>query len=150
MGNKNNFKHGYSDTPTYNSWKAMNARVEKRRDYRDVRVCNRWKSSFLDFLQDMGERPEGTTLDRINTYGDYCPENCRWADARTQNLNRKHIRHFLINGEVLTTPEIREKYKLSKYTTKHIYGDNAVHALSISLKRRGFENRVQEVEQNAN
>ena len=147
MANNSNFKcHGYSNSPTYNSWKAMNARVEKRSDYSQVHVCGRWKDDFLAFLEDMGERPEGTTLDRINTYGDYCPENCRWADKKTQNLNRKHIHKFLINGEILTTPEIRERYSLSKYITKRAFGNKAARVLNVSLKRRGFETIVQEIE----
>jgi len=56
-------------------------------------VCARWRDSFINFLADMEERPEGMTLDRIDPYGNYDPSNCRWADAKTQNNNkRKHKR----------------------------------------------------------
>lgn len=55
---------------------------------RGVTVCERWRS-FGSFLADMGERPEGKTLDRIDPYGNYEPGNCRWATAREQRINQR-------------------------------------------------------------
>lgn len=81
---------------TYHSWKAMKTRCYNlnTKDYhrygaRGISVCDNWKNSFLSFLSDMGERPEGTTLDRINPNKGYYPENCRWATMKEQQNNKR-------------------------------------------------------------
>ena len=54
-----------------------------------VTVCDRWKDSFENFVADMGNRPEGKTLDRENPFGNYEPGNCQWSTAKEQRANRK-------------------------------------------------------------
>jgi hypothetical protein len=81
-------------TPTYGSWRAMRQRCAPGGKYHKlgVKVCDRWATSFENFLADMGLRPEGTTLDRIDPFGDYSPENCRWATAEQQAANTRRSR----------------------------------------------------------
>ncbi|KAB2900385.1 MAG: hypothetical protein F9K40_09355 [Kofleriaceae bacterium] len=85
-------------SPTYNSWRGMLSRCQYRRDpyYADyggrgIAVCARWRGDrgFEHFLADMGERPEGTTLDRKDVNGNYEPGNCRWATPKEQRANQR-------------------------------------------------------------
>ena len=89
-------KHGHAKpmTPTYKTWRSMKYRVNdpgyhNSRLYigKGIKICDRWQK-FENFLEDMGERPEGCTLDRWpNKEGDYEPGNCRWATPREQARN---------------------------------------------------------------
>lgn len=84
--------------PTYNTWRSMIARCEVPGNAgfgnygaRGVTVCPRWRDSFEAFIADMGERPEGMTLDRIDPEGNYESSNCRWATLAVQAANRRRL-----------------------------------------------------------
>lgn len=96
-----NFKHGHAsggkETPEFRSWRAMIERCEnpnhigyKYYGARGIKVCERWRSSFADFLLDMGLKPSPKhTLDRYQNFHNYRPGNCRWATAKEQRANQR-------------------------------------------------------------
>jgi hypothetical protein len=88
--------HNMSGTPVYGSWASAKARCttvtnDRYSSYggRGITMCERWLNSFENFYEDMGQRPEGTSLDRIDCNGNYEPSNCRWATYKEQSNNQR-------------------------------------------------------------
>lgn len=106
-----NLKHGLARRgkihPDYGIWTHMVGRCcnETDTDYasyggRGITICPRWRESFANFLEDMGPRPRGKELDRINNNGNYEPGNCRWATRSQQNRNTRRTNNITYNGEI--------------------------------------------------
>lgn len=94
-------KHGLHKLPEYAVWQAMKQRCynPKNAQYiyyglRGIKVCERWRNSFTEFISDMGFRPnDSLELDRIDNDGNYCKDNCRWASRKQQMTNRSQNRN---------------------------------------------------------
>lgn len=99
--NSKRIPHKMIRTSTYGSWLAMNRRCNcenatgyKNYGGRGIKICKRWKK-FDNFYKDMGERPIGKTLDRINNNGNYKPSNCRWATYKQQSNNTRRNKNVI-------------------------------------------------------
>jgi hypothetical protein len=117
-------KHNYVGTPTYGSWYNMKTRCNnpkatnaKRWSGRGITYDPRW-NSFLNFLEDMGERPEGTSLDRKDNDKGYSKENCRWATLIEQANNQSHNHRITYEGETLTLTQWALKMGLKQSTVR--------------------------------
>lgn len=91
--------------------RCENPKDAKYGDYgaRGIRVCEEWRVDFRNFLRDMGQKPAGLTLDRIDNDGHYCKANCRWATQREQNTNKRNTVFVTVNGQKIPLITAAEK-----------------------------------------
>lgn len=96
LAGANNKRHGMSETREYAAWTAMRERCNNPTCHkfhlyggRGIKVCERW-DSFESFYADMGPRPKGYSIERVDNDGSYEPSNCKWATKLEQNRNRRN------------------------------------------------------------
>lgn len=143
-------KHGasrnYKMAKEYKAWAAAKQRCENPNDRkyyrygaRGIKMCDRWRNSFSNFLEDMGDKKPKTSLERINLDGNYEPGNCIWASMKTQmNNTSKNIR-VEFNGEVKTLSEWAAKLGIDYKRLHYFY-----HRKGKTLKEIVNENRARE------
>lgn len=122
---------GFDTTPTYCTWQSMKARCldknhKQFKNYggRGIKVCDAWMD-FPAFLYDMGERPKGKTIERIDNGGNYEPGNCVWATPKQQSRNKRTNRIIMAFGKNTTIAELAEDHGLTY---------NALYARIVTAK----------------
>lgn len=113
-------KHGQSKTLEYGVWAAIKRRCYNpnvvhydRYGGRGIRMCDAWRNSFEAFMRDMGPRPPGGTIDRIDNDGHYEPGNCRWVPQKQQVRNMSANRLITVRGETVSLAEWCERVGVS-------------------------------------
>ncbi len=121
---KNKTKYSFSTrhSPVYNAWAQMKNRCSNPNysgfaNYggRGISVCEEWLS-FAEFYKDMGEKPKGMTLERVDVNGGYSKENCKWATPREQSLNRRNTRLFTFGGKSMVLTDWAKFLKVKRST----------------------------------
>lgn len=118
--------HGMTQKTEYQVWVDMRRRCHdpRRKDYvnygaRGIYVCSEWRESFEAFYRDMGPRPVGTTLDRLQNSGPYEKKNCVWATRKAQERNKRTSRIVNIDGKRMTVAEACEVYGIKPRTASN-------------------------------
>ena len=113
---RDNEYHGMSNTREYKAWQAMKKRCNEKNNInyggRGIKVCDEWRNSFLTFYNDMGDIPEGMSLDRIDVNGNYDPSNCRWATYSEQNINKRISKNNKTGYKGISYVSSRKKYRV--------------------------------------
>lgn len=134
-----------SPHPLYSVWQGMkrrcyNPNFRQFADYggRGISVCDRWLNSFENFLADMGDRPHGHSIDRINNDGPYSPANCRWVSRTEQQRNQRRTRRVWIEGQEYTVAELAERSGLKTDTIAERAKKGLTLAEILSPEKRVF------------
>ena len=141
-----NLSHGLSKDPLYRIWVNMlsrcyNPQAKCFHNYggRGITVCDRWRDSLQNFVDDMAPRPRGGTIERIDNNGDYCPENCRWATMLEQSNNKRTNVYVTIGNERKTVAEwckTLNQPRAAIYRRISVHGMDPVTALLTPVRRR--------------
>lgn len=142
-GDENYVHHrnkGQTNHPLYHTYGGIKKRClnENDKDYpnyggKGIKICDRWLGvdGFFNFVDDMGEKPEGCTIDRINPNDDYKPSNCRWADINTQAINKNICKHKGVGLHKITG-----KYRARITVKGKSYSDGLFDKIEDAIKAR--------------
>lgn len=137
--------HGMTGSTEYRIWQFMRDRCSNTKNShyhlyggRGITVCERWKTDFSAFLEDMGRRPRGTSIDRIDNDGNYEPGNCRWATIVEQNRNKRNNRFIEAMGKRQTMKEWSlELGKSVGCLDYHLSRGKTMEQIAMRLNSRG-------------
>lgn len=136
-------REGQTTHPLYDTYGGIKKRClqENDKDYhryggRGIKICNKWLgvNGFFNFIKDMGERPEGYTLDRKDTDGNYTPDNCRWADIYTQSGNKRNSNS---TGVSYVTKTGKYRVRISVNNITHTLGLCRTLGEALEVRRLG-------------
>ena len=133
-------KHGQSSLPEFKTWRRMMRRCHdvgtaSKKDWesyggRGIKVCEKWHS-FDSFFLDMGIRPDGMSLDRIDVNGGYQLDNCRWATPKEQANNRRSTVYVELNGEKLSLSECARRLGFEPTQFSYLYQKKGLPIIEI-------------------
>ena len=149
-----NYKHGAARkgfiTKEFRAWSSMIKRTTllshpAYKDYggRGIIVCERW-NSFDNFFNDMGNCPDKYSLDRIDNNGNYCGENCRWADMKTQSRNKRNNVFYEYRGNKYILPDLAKISGLNKNCLYHRLKSGMCMDDAMSTPSRKWRRKCQE------
>ena len=135
-------KHGMARTKTYKSWHSMTQRAmgKKGGNYQSLGMFDGWKS-FDVFFKDMGERPEGKTLDRIDNTIGYFPGNCRWANGKTQANNKSTTAFVDFGDRCVTVSMAAELLNVTQSCIRHRITSGKLKGLKMSDIEKQIKDR---------
>ena len=118
-------RHGMYKTREYKAWTAAKMRCYNPRNIvyhayggRGIKMCDEWVNSFATFYVDMGPRPDGYSIERLDNERDYCPENCIWLPRRLQNKNLRKNYRIEFNGATYNGRELARMLGVSPTTVR--------------------------------
>lgn len=137
-------RHGMHATPTYSSWCSMLQRcgAASHKDYHryggaGILVCDEWRTSFAAFHRDLGTRPTGTTLDRIDNSRGYEPGNCRWATPTQQIRNRRRAIRVAVDGKEMALVDAALMFGVGYSSLLYSINHSTKLSLRLGVKRIG-------------
>lgn len=134
----NGVRHGYNKTNTHYAWRNMRARCKRNSSFsryyfdRGISVCKSWQDNFQSFLSDMGECPEGYTLERIDNDGNYEPGNCKWATRFEQARNTRAKGYVWHTRDKIWETRIVRNYKT--HYLGRFHNENDAHKAYLKAK----------------